>query len=672
MNSVESNTVSIIRLIDDVEKENITLPEFQRNFVWEVSKTYDLFDSLVKNIFIGSMIYGVPSFAITTREIDKRPRNGAGSRRKLTAISYEENEINQKLNAGNSFRLLLDGQQRITSLYRALHGIDEVWFIARNIDKDENISKLTLEELLVEFSGYQSSKNLSIKISDVFEMMQSNYREKEIRENFFDKAKYTKNINGKDYEIAFNNYLAIKNKLHDLFKSEKLLSYYLLDTTLEKFALFFERSNSKGMQLNFIDILAAKLYKGFNLRNHVNAFEDEHNKEHYKLNKEIIVRSIAFIVLKQDISRSGILKSLTPEHFNEYWELVCSWYKNSLDFLYENHMVLAQSWMPYENMLIPLIMFLKEIGGEFSQISESQDKFIKYWYWTTIFAQKYTASSHDVIIQDSQMLIKIAKNEKITDSNYFYKLRSQVNNADELNLYTRKASAVYKGVLNLINYQAKGLLNWNNTSSLSFKTGKFDDHHIFPRGYITTQYKDNRDILSLTDSVVNRTLIPKITNIKIGKKTPSKYLSELQERNSKLKKSLESHLITIELIEGYYDDEYQEFLKERAEKIFNLIKENVINVSNNIKKEFYQKPKKIKLTRKKKVFATYYKKKIYAEFYPQTEEILYQGKRYTPYGAAIEVTKDISGKENKKNGWIFWKFTDEQGQEKTIEELRKK
>ncbi|MDM8561205.1 DUF262 domain-containing protein [Candidatus Parabeggiatoa sp. HSG14] len=672
MNSVESNTISIVRLIDDVEKGNIALPEFQRNFVWEVGKTYDLFDSLVKNIFIGSIIYGVPSFEITIRELDKRPKKGEGSRRKLETKSYEEDEIKQKLNAGSSFRLLLDGQQRITSIYRALHNIDEVWFVARNVD--ENINELILEEILFEFSGQQSSENLSIKISDVFKMMQSNYREKDIREKFFDKLEHPQNVNGNAYETVFGNYLDIKNKLQDLFKSEKLLSYYLLDTTLEKFALFFERSNSKGVQLNFIDILAAKLYKGFNLRDNIAIFEDEYNTEYYKLNKEIIVRSIAFIVLKKDVSRSGILKSLVPEHFNEYWKPVCDWYKNVLDFLYANNMVLAQSWIPYENMLIPLMMFLKEIDGDFSQISESQNKFIKFWYWAAIFAQRYTAASNEVIIQDSLVLMRIAKNEKITDRNYFYKLRSQITSADELHSYTKRSSAVYKGVLNLINYHAKGLLDWKSTSKLSSKHSKLDDHHIFPRGYITTQHKynkDNQDVLSLVDSVVNRTLIPKITNIKIGKKSPSKYLSELQKDNPKLKHSLESHLIPVELIEGLYDDEFQDFLKERADKIFALINDNVIGINDDIKKEFYQEPKVVKAEEKKKIFANYYNKKVYADFYPKTEEILYQGKKYSsPSSAAIAAKKNISGKNTTANGWVFWKFMDEQGQEKVIDVLR--
>jgi hypothetical protein len=48
------------------------LPEFQRDFRWELSRTYDLFDPLISEIFIGTIIYGKPSFGMTLREIDDR------------------------------------------------------------------------------------------------------------------------------------------------------------------------------------------------------------------------------------------------------------------------------------------------------------------------------------------------------------------------------------------------------------------------------------------------------------------------------------------------------------------------------------------------------------------------------------------------------------------------
>ncbi|MBV8521805.1 MAG: DUF262 domain-containing protein [Acetobacteraceae bacterium] len=112
-------TESLAQLVADIEKEAVALPEFQRDFVWEIEKTFDLFDSFVRDIFVGSLVYGVPSFEITVRELDKRPRTGKGSRRKLNLTSYSREDIERQVKT-NWFLLLLDRQQRATSIYRAL------------------------------------------------------------------------------------------------------------------------------------------------------------------------------------------------------------------------------------------------------------------------------------------------------------------------------------------------------------------------------------------------------------------------------------------------------------------------------------------------------------------------------------------------------------------------
>lgn len=109
-----------------------------------------------------------------------------------------------------------------------------------------------------------------------------------------------------DESKEFTTYLTQLKNLEHLFRQEKLVAYYLLDTDEEKFALFFERSNSKGIQLNFIDILAAKLYAGFNLRAKIEEFEEQNPT--LELNREVLVRTISFHVSQgKEIGRSYIL-----------------------------------------------------------------------------------------------------------------------------------------------------------------------------------------------------------------------------------------------------------------------------------------------------------------------------------------------------------------------------
>jgi hypothetical protein len=669
------NSESIKNLIECLQDNSVVLPEFQRDFVWSIEKTFDLFDSLAKNIFIGAIIYGKPSFQITVRDIDDRSR--LGKKKKIKTYSFTKEEIDAKVKIEN-FRLILDGQQRVTSLYRALKGIDDVWFIVKNDDElTDEISSIkfeqrTLEQLLYEISGQQDSTRLSVKFSDVYDIMNNSFRERHIKQKYFDVLNYPKEFEDEINEELFSYYLLLTSKIQDLYKAEKLLNYYLLDMSLDKFALFFERSNSRGIQLNFIDILAAKLYIGFNLREEVEKFEEEYPK-YAPLDKEIIVRSIAYIISEgKDIDRTFILTQLDHNHFKNYWNDILSCYKRTLDFLYDNNFIISQSWLPYENMLVPLIIFIFETKGNYSQITEYQKKFIDFWYWSAIFALRYSGASNEAIIQDANQLRRIAKNEKISEKSFLARLfKYQITSFDDIYSFNKKSSAIYKGILNLINQFSNGLQGWQNTAKLPFNE-KIDDHHIFPRSFITIQYRDDDHAQDLLDCVANKTLIPKLLNISIGSKAPSQYLNEIKNRdNPKLEDCLSNHLINLEILSGLYDEFFVDFIEERAKQIFEIINNRVISISKKIQEEYYEEPIKGK-SLNIKVFAKYINKQFEATFNPLTQKILFKGKEYSVSTAASKVKEEVRGRSDlTANGWIFWKFMDDNGDEKYIEEYRK-
>jgi hypothetical protein len=671
-------TQSLKNLILDIDNSRIFLPEFQRDFVWEISKTYDLFDSLIKDIFIGAIIYGIPSFDIAIREIDNRKKVTKGKKRPALEIkTITKDEIENINKVGGNFRLVLDGQQRTTSLYRALKGTDEVWFISKNENEliNSSFENAKLEELLYEISGEQDAERLSIKVSDVWEMELNDFDEEEVKENFFFKTAYYQtycNDEGFELKSEFKKYRNLKKKIADLFKSEKLLSFYLLDMNLEKFVVFFERSNTRGVQLNFIDILAAKLYTGnFNLKEKIKFFEQSNPT--INLIPEIIVRAVAYLKSNpKEINRNYILTSLTADDFNKWWDKLCDSYKIVLDYLYDNNYIISQDWMPYENMLIPLMNYLNEIGGDFHKMTESQKRFIEFWYWNSVFSLRYSGSSNERIIEDSNILIHISKNKKITSASYFNKLtKIQILNVEDIYSFNKKVNAVYKGILNIINYNNKGLLNWNNDAKLSLNSS-IEDHHIFPKSYLNNLLQNEND-KDLIDCVANRTLIPKLLNIKISDQTPSEYLKEIEKSNPTLSKSLNNHLIPIEITKGDYDEEFLIFLELRATSIFEIIEKLLITQRDNIKEEFYEEVK-FEEASNIDIYSSYRTKKATATFNPLTAKIFYKGKLYdSPSAAAIAVKIDNGALEDtSENGWTFWKFIDENGNEKKINELRVK
>jgi hypothetical protein len=506
----DQKTESLATLAADVEKNYVRLPEFQRDFVWEIQKTYDLFDSFVKNIFVGSLIYGIPSFDITVREIDTRPRTGKGSRKKLSVQSFAKDEIDRLVQV-HSFRLLLDGQQRVTSIYRALLGIDKVvMVITPDDDLPDDIrsiepAKRTLDQVLDEFRGDVPPGRTGIWLHDVYRILRGEMpREYDRVEPFMESCAIEFPSKDDAYKSTeFETYLSQVKNLEYLFRQEKLVSYYLLNTDQDKFALFFERSNSKGIQLSFIDILAAKLYKGFNLRQHIDEFKE--NNPELPLNREVLVRTLSCIVSAgKDTGRAFILSRLTFAHFNEQWAGVTELYRRCYEYLLANHMIVGYAWMPYENMLIPMMMFLRHIPHRnFANISQTQSRILHLWFWLAIMSRRYSSAAQTYVLEDSQVLEAVAREDFSAVPALMKKLNSSINSVDDLRTVHKQYDAVYKGILNLINYHSGGLVGWESSTIVS-ATDDLDDHHIFPKDYLKKTIKDtDADTQIEIDCVIN-------------------------------------------------------------------------------------------------------------------------------------------------------------------------
>jgi hypothetical protein len=102
---------------------------------------------------------------------------------------------------------------------------------------------------------------------------------------------------------------------------------------------------------------------------------------------------------------------------------------------------------------------------------------------------------------------------------------------------------------------------------------KIDDHHVFPQGYLSEQHPQVTTVLR--DCVLNRTLIDKETNIRIGKRAPSDYLREIEDKVGVGPMSivLESHLLPREAESCLRKDDFDAFVKDRQESIAGQIRE---------------------------------------------------------------------------------------------------
>src|SRR6266702_4132674 len=227
MNDTQSQTESLLEIVRSIEKQTIILPEFQRDFRWELDQTYDLFDSLIREIFIGTLIYGKPSFGMTVRAIDTRPRKVKESNTKLRTHSYSTDEITIKAQTQN-FRIVLDGQQRITSIYRAIVGMDAVYILLHDhlLTLDVGtIKTLSLEEMVQSVTGEESDVAISVKLSDAYDVEIHMLEDEELNERFaktFYAQKALKEADESQQRTARILYRRAIYQLIDLYKQQKL------------------------------------------------------------------------------------------------------------------------------------------------------------------------------------------------------------------------------------------------------------------------------------------------------------------------------------------------------------------------------------------------------------------------------------------------------------------
>jgi hypothetical protein len=139
---------------------------------------------------------------------------------------------------------------------------------------------------------------------------------------------------------------------------------------------------------------------------------------------------------------------------------------------------------------------------------------------------------------------------------------------------TPRQRAIYRGVIALIlRNEARDFHTGKRITANLMQDGKIDDHHVFPKGYVDEQLPGTS--ATLRDCVLNRTLIDKQTNVRIGKKAPSEYLAEIQEKmgDEALQRLLHSHLLPGGADAPLRCNQFEQFLKSRQLAIGKKIQE---------------------------------------------------------------------------------------------------
>jgi hypothetical protein len=537
---IEIRNIRLENLIADMESKGILrIPRFQRDYVWERAKVAELFDSLYREFPIGSFFLW-----ITPREYRDLYKD-IPELRLPNPADYEQ------------IKMILDGQQRITSLYVAAKGLT----IQANGKSEKDYKKICFD---LDTRNFLVAKRTEDKTRVV-----SVWR-------FF----------SREGERAV--YDDLTKERRDSFQrcQSTLLNYPLSIVEVREVHLgdavkIFERINQGGKRLVLFDLVVASTWStDFDLKEKVRALNKALQEKGFgKIDEEVVAQLISLVV-KGQCTRAVQLQ-LKNEEIKAVWGKIDDAVKLAVDFLSSNLGVRIYDFVPYPSM-IAMVAYLF-VKADSRSLSPQQAAFVKQWFWKVAFSQHYSSSTLTLMGSDRTDYFDPAAEGRVVAPNYPVTLTPE--DLESLMIHTR--SAVKNAILCIL--ALRGPRHFKN-GSVVVLDGKIcseynnpEKHHIFPKALLSRLRVEHRHLLA------NFAFIPGELNREISASRPSEYFSKFKTENTQFDKVLETHLIPHGPNSPIWKDEYGAFAKARIESIFHEI-EKVVGTISPLEIELEQNP----------------------------------------------------------------------------------
>jgi hypothetical protein len=597
MSSFTTNPVPLEDLLKDCAKGAIQLPEFQRAWVWDDERIRSLIASVSQQFPIGALMT-----LKTGGPVKFKPRSIQGTPAATGSANPRE--------------LLLDGQQRMTSLYQTCMGREVIntitkrgtsikrWYyldmqaaLNPNVEREEAIIGLPEDRIERTEFGRIITRDLSS-------------REKE-----FENLMFPVNLvlDWDEWQESFGDYWigkgdpakrdffkAFKNQVLQGFKSYQIPVISLDETTSrEAVCLVFEKVNTGGKALDAFELVTAMYATDeFDLRrdwfggigdpgrfDRLRAFGRAADQKFGLLEKIANTEFLQAISLlhtkavREAAKAKGVegrdlpavsatrqsLLSLELDAYKKYADIVEEGFRRAAKFLRLLRINRVID-IPYQSQLVPLAAILAEIGDQWENAQIRAQ--LSQWLWNGVFGELYGGAIETRFAKDVVEVPAWLSGGTLPST-----IRDAVLRADRLKTMRSRLSAAYKGVNALLmQVGAKDFRSGQDFDQTVFFDEDVDIHHIFPRDWCLKKGIKP----AIFDSIINKTPLGYRTNRIIGGVAPSQYLARLQEgwkgsppiQAERLDEYLSTHLIDPALIRA---DAFDGFMADRQKRLLDII-----------------------------------------------------------------------------------------------------
>jgi hypothetical protein len=520
---------TVEELVGMIERGELRLPEMQRRYVWRSTRVRDLLDSLYRNY---------PSGAILLWETDE-------------PIPLQEFAITQQSNPYQSTRLLLDGQQRLTSLSAVIRGEavkvrgrrkplellfnlehpDELAIVTEVhedgedendeeddelIDDEADSSEDELQKRFERMTFVVATRKLEqmphwVKVTDVFKTDEdAPFLERAGIERVSD-PRYKK------YSQRLARLRGIRRYVYRMDVLERTLSY---DEVTE----IFVRVNSLGAKLRSSDLALAQITaKWRGALKTFQEFQEECAKAGFELELGVHLKNLIAFTTGQ--SRFTTVGSLSVETLKEAWKQCVPGMEFALNFLRSNAGIDSPALLSSPFLLVTLGYYGHKRNY---QIAAGEAQQLRHWALVANAKGRYSRGSSETLLdQDLATLRRDGGANELID-----RLRLQVGRLDiapeELEGRNQR-SALFKTMF--LAFRAAGAHDWH--SNLAIALGhrgaqhRLQFHHIFPKAVLKNIYPARE-----ADDIANLAFIGGKTNRLISDKPPNQYFPALIQKSS--------------------------------------------------------------------------------------------------------------------------------------------
>lgn len=543
---MQTNDRPISELMISINKGAIQLPDFQRGWVWEDGRIKALIASITNNYPVGAAMffeYGNDNIRFKYRVIEG-----------VTATDVIPTE------------LILDGQQRLTSIYSSLYSRNAVH---TRTDKGKKIFRYYYIDIKKACDPNCDRVDAIFSVPET-RIITSNFG----RDIELDLSDRTKEFENKMFPLNLildfpeeqnwqNEYYAFYNYNQEIIKeftefNKKIIMQTLQykipvislgkDTPKEAVCQVFENVNTGGVSLTVFELVTAIFaIDDFELRKDW----EERKAKYFDGDLLSCITATDFLTactLLSTYKKGGTVSckkkdvlNLSLKDYNNFADALSEGFVEAEKILQEER-VFSNKDLPYSTQLIPLAALCTLLSnGNRIKVTNIKNK-IRQWYWCDVFGELYGGANETRYVNDVVGVMNWIENNgnipKTIQESYFNPTRL-------LTLQSRQ-SAAYKGIMALIlKNHCKDFISGREMDFTVYKSENIDIHHIFPKSYC----EKNNLSKEKWNSVVNKTPISYSTNREIGGVAPSEYLKKIEEKGqvdyNSLNDYLQTHLIDV-------------------------------------------------------------------------------------------------------------------------------